>query len=43
MAILCSAEWQFYVAQNRNSIPNVEDGTGRLSRNVGTELPVHAA
>jgi len=44
--ILRSAWWQFLIDVSDQEIQNcvtLEDGTNRLSRNVGKELPAHAA
>jgi hypothetical protein len=54
-AILRSVEWYFHTDVSGQNIGpifkgqivlglfNVEDGTEKLSRNVGTELPLYAA
>jgi hypothetical protein len=33
----------YYGADNGNSLPTLEEGTDRLSRNVGEELPLLSA
>jgi hypothetical protein len=33
----------YYAGLSDSSVPTLEDGTDRLSRNVGTELPLNAA
>jgi len=44
--MMLSACFRFYATQNGNSLPpfrdnpSVEDGTDRLSQNVGTEFPL---